>query len=56
MAGHPARKGGPGADISPAAPVVRLERLRRVNGVTHHLAESFVAEERFPDVLGADFT
>ncbi|MFE0687131.1 GntR family transcriptional regulator [Streptomyces sp. JH002] len=43
-------------DISPAAPVVRLERLRRVNGVTHHLAESFVAEERFPDVLGADFT
>ncbi|MFD7509128.1 GntR family transcriptional regulator [Streptomyces sp. NPDC059853] len=43
-------------DISPAAQVIRLERLRRVNGAVHHLAESFVAEERFPDVLAADFT
>ncbi|GAA1162963.1 GntR family transcriptional regulator [Streptomyces hebeiensis] len=43
-------------DISPATPVVRLERLRRVNGVVHHLAESYVEEERFPDVLTTDFT
>ncbi|MEE1799979.1 GntR family transcriptional regulator [Streptomyces sp. NPDC101062] len=43
-------------DISPAASVVRLERLRRVNGVVHHLAESYVEEERFADVLTADFT
>ncbi|UWM49513.1 GntR family transcriptional regulator [Streptomyces carpaticus] len=43
-------------DLSPAGQVVRLERVRRVNGAIHHLAESFVAEERFPDVLAADFT
>lgn len=43
-------------DVSPAASVVRLERLRRVNGVVHHLAESYVEEERFPDVLTADFS
>ncbi|MBW8090994.1 GntR family transcriptional regulator [Streptomyces hygroscopicus subsp. hygroscopicus] len=43
-------------DISRATSVIRLERLRRVNGVVHHLAESFVPEERFPDVLTTDFT
>ncbi|MFE4534531.1 GntR family transcriptional regulator [Streptomyces scopuliridis] len=43
-------------DISPATSVIRLERLRRVNGVVHHLAESYVEEERFPDVRTADFS
>lgn len=43
-------------EISPAASVVRLERLRRVNGVVHHLADSYVAQDRFPDVLKADFS
>lgn len=43
-------------EVSPATPVVRLERLRSVNGVLHHLAESYVEEARFPDVLTTDFT
>ncbi|MEV8059117.1 GntR family transcriptional regulator [Streptomyces antimycoticus] len=43
-------------EVSPATPIVRLERLRSVNGVVHHLAESYVEEARFPDVLTADFT
>ncbi|MFI8992209.1 GntR family transcriptional regulator [Streptomyces antimycoticus] len=43
-------------EVSPATPTVRLERLRSVNGVVHHLAESYVEEARFPDVLTADFT
>lgn len=42
--------------VSPAASVVRLERLRSVNGAVHHLAESYVEEDRFPDVLTSDFT
>ncbi|MFE7608960.1 GntR family transcriptional regulator [Streptomyces celluloflavus] len=41
---------------SPAADVVHLQRLRRVNGEVHHLADSYVAVERFPDLLTVDFT
>ncbi|TDC72102.1 GntR family transcriptional regulator [Streptomyces hainanensis] len=43
-------------DVSPATSVIHLERLRRVNGRVHHLADSYVEEERFPDVLTVDFT
>lgn len=42
--------------MSPASYVVRLERLRRVNGAVHHIAESFTEEERFPGLLTADFS
>lgn len=41
--------------LSPAADVVRLQRLRRVNGEVHHIAESYADPERFPGLLTMDF-
>ncbi|MFF0747116.1 GntR family transcriptional regulator [Streptomyces sp. NPDC004111] len=42
--------------LSPAADVIRIQRLRRVNGEIHHLAESYADAERFPGLMTADFT
>lgn len=42
--------------ITGADPVIHLERLRKVNGTVHHLAQSYVVARKFPTVLTADFS
>lgn len=39
-----------------ADPVIHLERLRKVNGTVHHLAQSYVVAREFPTVLVTDFS
>jgi GntR family transcriptional regulator len=42
--------------ITGADEVIHLERLRKVNGTVHHLAQSYVVARKFPTVLTADFS